>query len=75
MGWMDLMSKRNKGELAEKKAFRKAREELKQLRDKHLNNCIDGEIQDFREDCINRLKVTKSNAKRDLDKLSRGWWK
>jgi len=75
MGWMDIMSKRNKSELKENKLVNGAKKELKQLRDKHLNSdCISLDVHELREDCINRLKVAKSNAKRDLDELCRREW-
>ena len=75
MGWMDIMSKRNKSELKESKLVKGAKAELKQLRDKNLNSdCINLDVHELREDCINRLKVAKSNAKRDLDELCRREW-
>ena len=76
MGWMDIMSKRNKSELNESRLIKDGRAELKQLRDKHLNgNCIDLDLHELREDSINRLKVVKSNSKRRADAVVKleGW--
>ena len=76
MGWMDIMSKRNKSELNESRLIKDGRAELKQLRDKRLNgNCIDLDLHELREDSINRLKVIKSNAKRSADAVVKleGW--
>jgi hypothetical protein len=74
MSWIDIMSKRNKSELKESKLVRGAKAELKQLRNKRLDNdCIVSEIHELRSDIKNRVKGFKAKMKMECENNSRRW--